>query len=116
MADQGVLWAPLPQVECGGYLLRYLQEVGPVLTFGMGATPVTFSEIAAWEGAKGLELQPWESQMLRRLSREYLAQSQRSTAHDCPAPWVATQAVDRDAVSRRVSSMLSALARKGKPS
>lgn len=114
LADDGVLWAPLPRVECGGYLLHYLQDVGPVMNGAMGAVPLSFSEIGSWADLTGTELQPWEAQMLRRLSLVYLAQSQRSTAHDCPSPWVAP-VLDREAISARVSSFFSAMARKGKP-
>lgn len=55
----------------------------------MGNVPVTHSEIRAWQDNTGIDLSAWEAQTLRRLSGEYLAQSQAAESTDCPAPWAA---------------------------
>ena len=82
----------LPPIERGAYLVAYLFEAGPMLVCGMGASPLTFSEIEAWCGRVGIELRPWESRYMRRLSREYLNESQRAEKRDCQAPWRAPDA------------------------
>ena len=53
----------------------------------MGAGPVTHVELRAWQLNLGIRLKPWEVQLVRRLSGEYLAQWVRSSKLDCPAPW-----------------------------
>lgn len=69
------------------YLLDYFWEVGPTLSGGMGESPLTFQEIQSYQDQIGIELQPWEVRLLRRLSAEYLSESHRSTKLNYPAPW-----------------------------
>ena len=83
----------MPPFDQGEYLIGYLYEVGPTVAAGMGAGPVTFTEIAAWQSARGFELEPWEARLLRRLSVDYLAESHRATKRDCPPPWGGSVAV-----------------------
>lgn len=68
-------------------MIGYLYDCGPVLSGGMGEGPLTHSEIESWQRNSGVELEPWETSFLRKLSIEYLSQSQKSDATNCPAPW-----------------------------
>jgi hypothetical protein len=83
----------MPPLDQGEYLIGYLYEVGPTVAAGMGAGPVTFAEMAAWQAARGFELEPWEARLLRRLSVDYLAESHRATQRDCQPPWGGSVAV-----------------------
>ena len=69
------------------YLLGYFWEVGPTMPGGMGEVPLTFHEIQAWQEQIGIDLQPWEARIIRRLSCEYLNQSNKATKLHCEAPW-----------------------------
>ncbi|MBG6222802.1 MULTISPECIES: hypothetical protein [unclassified Janthinobacterium] len=77
----------MPPVDCGQHLLGYLYEFGPAMAGGMGAVPVTFAEMAAWQLATGVDLEPWEARLLRRLSADYVAESHKASKTDCPPPW-----------------------------
>ena len=95
-------YPPAPLCE---YLLGYLYEVGPVLSGGMGNTPLTHSEIRAWQDNTGVELSAWESQTLRRLSAEYLGESQSAESPDAPAPWQREQShEEKQSVSSKVQN------------
>ena len=83
----------MPPFDDGEYLIAYLYELGPTVAAGMGAGPVTFAEMAAWQVARGFELEPWEARLLRRLSVDYLAESHRATERNCPPPWGGSVAV-----------------------
>lgn len=83
----------MPPFDDGEYLIGYLYELGPTVAAGMGAGPVTFAEMAAWQAARGFELEPWEARLLRRLSVDYLAESHRATERNCPPPWGGSVAV-----------------------
>jgi hypothetical protein len=83
----------MPPFDEGEYLIAYLYELGPTVASGMGAGPVTFAEMAAWQAARGFELAPWEARLLRRLSVDYLAESNRATKRDCLPPWGGSIAV-----------------------
>lgn len=83
----------MPPFDDGEYLIGYLYELGPTAAAGMGAGPVTFAEMAAWQAARGFELEPWEARLLRRLSVDYLAESHRATERNCPPPWGGSVAV-----------------------
>lgn len=77
----------LPEVEVG-YLVAYLWDVGPTLKSSGGESPLTHGEILAWQQLQGIELQPWETRILIRLSFDYLVQSQKSEKFDCIAPYM----------------------------
>lgn len=99
-----------PPFDQGDYLIGYLYEVGPTVATGMGAGPVTFAEIAAWQASRGFELEPWEARLLRRLSIDYLAESHRATKRDCPPPWggsVAVRVSDDRASARALELFLA---------
>lgn len=83
----------MPPVDQGEYLIGYLYEMGPTVAAGMGAGPVSFAELVAWQAARGFELEPWEARLLRRLSVDYLAESHRATQRDCQPPWGGSIAV-----------------------
>lgn len=69
------------------YIIDYLFDVGPVMSGSMGTGPVTHGELRAYQENTGVELQPWEATFIRRLSAEYIGQSQKAEKADCPAPW-----------------------------
>ena len=69
------------------YLVGYLFEIGPTLPAGMGEGPLTHGEIASWQSNTGVRLESWEARLLRRLSLDYLNESYKARARDCPAPW-----------------------------
>lgn len=83
----------MPPVDQGEYLIGYLYELGPTVATGMGAGPITFAELVAWQAARGFEIEPWEARLLRRLSVDYLAESHRATQRDCQPPWGGSVAV-----------------------
>lgn len=69
------------------HLVGYLFEIGPTLPAGMGEGPLTHGEIASWQHNTGVRLQSWEARLVKRLSIEYLNESHKARARDCPAPW-----------------------------
>lgn len=97
----------MPETEAS-YILGYLFDIGPVIS---GPSPITSQELLAWQSNTGIDLQPWESELLRRLSREYLAEHHKAEKPDCPAPW---QPADhsqetRDAISKKVKNSMRSL-------
>lgn len=79
--------ADMPPLDAA-YLVAYLFEVGPTLAGGMGAAPLTFSEIGNWMQATGIELEPWEARFIHRLSKEYLEEYYKAGKSDRESPWV----------------------------
>lgn len=92
------------------WIVERLLDMGPTVPGGMGAAPLPYSEIEAWQRCSGVELQPWEARLLRRLSGDYLAECQRAETPDCPAPWTAEDAIERNraAVARKVGNAFKA--------
>jgi len=54
---------------------------------GMGASPITHQEIAAWCALTGITLGPWESRTLRRLSRDYVGELHEAADPKRKPPW-----------------------------
>lgn len=99
----------MPPIEWGEYILGYLFEMGPTIPGSMGASPLTFSEIEAWQRVVAIDLQPFEAQLIRRLSVEYFGQSHASTRRDCPAPYggdTQVRKITKKELDRKLSEFL----------
>lgn len=95
--------------ECGAtHILEYLFEIGPTVPLGMSSGPVPFSEIEAWQRVTGIELSPWESRVIRRLSRDYLEQSFESRDPGCEPPFDSDEVESkrRDLVALQISQII----------
>lgn len=77
------------------HIIDRLVEIGLTEAAGMGAGPVTWQSIRAWQEVLGIRLSRWEARMIRKLSVEYLAESRRAESENCPAPW-RTEITDRE--------------------
>jgi hypothetical protein len=99
----------MPPLDSAEYLIAYLFEIGPAAVAGMGIAPIAHVEMRAWSELTGIDLQPWEVRILRRLSRDYVVESQRATKSDCPAPWQKTRA-DLRVVATSLQHSLTELA------
>lgn len=69
------------------HILSRLIEIGLTEANGMGASPLSWREIRAWQEATGVELPPWEARLIRHLSTAYLSESRRAESENCPPPW-----------------------------
>lgn len=63
-------------------------EVGPSESHGFGRAPISHQELLAWQINMRRMLQPWELQMLRRLSIEWVSEMDRAEEPDAKAPWL----------------------------
>lgn len=84
-----------------------LMEMGLTQAAGMAAVPLSWQEIDAWCRRTAIDLTPWEARLIRRLSAEYLAESQRAEAETCPPPWRAP--VPQHQIDTEVSRLRSVL-------
>lgn len=73
----------LPPVRAAEHLLGYLFDAGPTAYGGA----ITHGELWFWQKNIGIEIEPWEVRMLRRLSNDYLVMAHEATRADCPVPW-----------------------------
>lgn len=100
---------PLP------YLTDWLFEIGPTVATGMGYGAIGWRDMEAWQALSGIDLMPWEAQLLRRLSRDFVDQVGKSDKPDCPAPWSPPELDEqtRSAVADKVAAAFEALMRTG---
>lgn len=69
------------------HIVARLVEIGLTEANGMGASPLSWREIRAWQEATAVELPPWEARLIRHLSTAYLSESRRAESENCPPPW-----------------------------
>ncbi len=98
------------------WIIDTLMDIGASEPGAMGPVPLSWGTIAQWQSCMGLELAPWICRLLRRLSVEFVAESQNAREPDCPAPWTTTSVLNRDEVSRKVSNAFRALMMSKEPS
>lgn len=82
------------------YLLDILFDAGPVQPGAMGAEPIGYVEINAWQSAHCVQLTPWECGVLRRLSIAYCDSLHASTNPAAAAPG-SVEETPEDAEERR---------------
>ncbi len=97
----------MPPIDAA-YLIGYLWEIGPSVAAGMGSGPISHTEIESWQRNTGIELNAWEARTLRRLSMDYVSESQKATAIDAEAPWQESPDVI-EAPNRAAEDMRSAI-------
>ncbi|MCA3254929.1 MAG: hypothetical protein INF91_04840 [Alphaproteobacteria bacterium] len=93
-------------------MVDMLMEAGPVQPGGMGAMPLSWGELQAWQQQTGRRLPPWQTRMIRELSAVFLAESQRAEKVDCPAPWVSEIDANRKLVAQKLAAAFGARAKR----
>jgi hypothetical protein len=90
------------------YLAAALFEAGPTSIAGMGdGIPLTWFDLNEYQKAIGVDFNPWELRILRRLSSDYLRESHKAKAHDAPPPWIIEMTSDRRAkVANHIKSVM----------
>jgi hypothetical protein len=69
------------------HMIERLVEIGLTESNGMGAVPIGWATIDAWQRCTGIELDPWEAKLLRRLSAAYVVESRRAEDETCSPPF-----------------------------
>lgn len=100
----------MPAVDGAEYLIAYWEDIGMAQIDGSGTSPLTATEIAAWQQITGTELLPWEFHVLREMSRAYLRQLHESEKPECPPPYGdPATLIDRESVGKKVASAFRAI-------
>jgi len=104
-AKDQTLEPELPPCDLG-YLIAVLFDLGPVKAGAMGPIEVDEERLQAWQSNTGIELLPWESRMLKRLSRDYLSEAHKAASPKCPPPWTPLAIeLDRPAIETRIKAL-----------
>lgn len=116
MQDNGVHDLPIPPIAPGcAHIVEHWFDVGPAMPGGYGDVPLTHAELDAWQRNSGLDLQPWQTSLLRRMSRGYLAERVAGVDPQRPPPWGEVSAQQKAAVAETLRKTLSAMARASQP-
>lgn len=77
----------LPDIDGAEFLAEWLMDIGPVDRGGMGATGLTFAEIAAWSATTGIPLRDGEAAALKAMSAAYAGELHRASGENVKAPF-----------------------------
>lgn len=74
---------PMPEPPAGMYLIDALFKIGPV----QHEAPISWQDLESWERRRGIELAPWQADLLVEMSKAYLGEMY--AARECHAlpPW-----------------------------
>lgn len=96
------------------YLTRWLFDIGPAVSGGMGMAALGWRDLADWQSITGVELLPWEARLIRELSHAFVAQNHASRKRDCPSPYSGDADEPRRAdVSSKIKSLFGGLKQAG---
>jgi hypothetical protein len=74
---------PSPDVPEGMYLADILFAIGPT----RGDGPLYEEHLQPWETRRGIELDPWQADIILELSRAYLSESHAAREYNALSPW-----------------------------
>jgi hypothetical protein len=99
------------------HITEWLFDIGPSQSNGMGEVPISWQEMDHWQRVVGIELQRWEAQLLRRLSRDFVAARHDARKNDAPSPMdQARTPAEQDAAVEKVFAMwIKAFSKPKKP-
>lgn len=87
------------------HIVDWLMDIGPTAP---DAAPLSWRDIAAWQSITGIELEPWEGRLIRRLSGDFAAMRLKAEKSECPPPWTGSDediASNRNRVAMKVKAM-----------
>lgn len=99
-----------PVSHAAAPLLGWWLDVGPTQPGGMGDVPLAYGEIAAWSRTTATPLEPWQAQLLRHLSREFLDARAKGADPMALPPWQVVAEEQKRAAGAELSRRLHALA------
>lgn len=76
-------YVPDPEPKAGYNLLTILFRIGPVKT----EAPISEHDLVVWEQRRGIELAPWQADLIVDMSRAYLSEMYSAKAMTALAPW-----------------------------
>jgi hypothetical protein len=74
---------PMPHLEAGQYLVDLLFKVGPV----QKEAPLDEQMLESWERRRGVQLRPWEAEVVVEMSRAYLSEMYAARALGAQPAW-----------------------------
>ena len=93
----------MPPLTCSEHLVSYLFDIGPTIAGNL----LTHAEIGAWQENVGIDLEPWEVRVLRRLSSDYMSESRKAEKPDCPSPWADAPQIGWKSLQRSLKNLAS---------
>lgn len=95
----------MPEIGEAAYLTGYWFDLGMVGQGGTGPVQLSAQEIQSWSAGSGIELNPWEFLVIRKMSIAYVKQLNESERPDCPPPFGdPVNQIDRDVVQNKITS------------
>lgn len=68
------------------YILGYINELGFFINTGMGAIPLSYTEIANWAMLTDVDPSPFDVRVLRQMSSAFISYQDKSKKPECPDP------------------------------
>lgn len=73
----------MPELEAGMHLVDLLFKVGPI----RGEMPLVEADLEPWERRRGIELAPWQADLVIDMSQEYMRQMHLGREVSAVSPW-----------------------------
>lgn len=76
-------YVPAPELEYGGHLIAIFRQIGPV----KGDGPISEMDLESWERRRGVDLKPWQAELLVNMSKMYLGEMHSASSASAISPW-----------------------------
>lgn len=74
---------PTPEVPAGMHLVGILFQLGPI----RGELPLCEGDLESWERRRGIELAPWQAELIVSLSQAYMTEMHAAKSPSALCPW-----------------------------
>lgn len=99
----------LPPISTGAHLVGHLFDVGPVEQGMAGPAVLSHATLRHWQDNTGLSLPPWQLSLLRRLSADWIEETERARNPLARAPGEVLDQNERQKVGKNLDKAFAAL-------
>lgn len=100
----------MPEIDSHEYILELFYQSGMILNGAHGAVPITWTELRNYSEQSGVDLTPWESEIVMRLSRAYCSAYHDGQKPEALPPWMPE---DTDSITKQRENVSNTLAAMG---
>lgn len=104
-------YVPDPPIDGGQHLVQLLFQLGPA----KGEMWLTELDLEGWERRRGIELEPWQAELIVEMSQAYLGEMHAARSFSALCPWPKARNAWGHVCAEKMKNQKAEAAKKEKP-